>query len=388
MAQLIPGDRRLPASAPEPERPWTSGTGPATDEEAVELREVLAVLRRHVWLIGAVTGVVIVIAGVVLLRAVPEYRASALIRVQDERGAITGSIGGAAIDGLVGKAVDPVLSQLQVLKSRGVAAAVVDRAALRLVPQDPRFRASVLVNVRASGRLATDTIELSFAGDTYTATSGATRATARYGQPVALPKVAFTVAGPPDREQAVIRLVSAPVAVERLSRGLQATIRDKTDAVDVAYAASDPVLAQRVVNTAVQVFRELSATESQQKAQRRRIFIEEQLAQTDSALTRAQMALAEFQRKRTVFSSEQKASAQQEALMQLDMRREELVADRDAIRSLLAGLDRGRGVGQLRTLISIPSLAQNQLAGVLFSQLVRYEVRAGLPDHRETGAVG
>jgi tyrosine-protein kinase Etk/Wzc len=199
-------------------------------------------------------------------------------------------------------------------------------------------------------------------------------ATARYGDSVALREVRFAVAEHPGSfEEATLILRSEPAAIEDYHKVLQASIRDQTDAIDIAYQAPDPAFAQRVVNATVEIFRDLNATQAQQKAHRRRVFVEEQLAQTDSALARAQTALAQFQQEKGVFSSQEWAASQQQALMDLDMRREELIADRTTLRSLQAGLEGGQEFAQLRTLMSIPSLGSNQMVSALFQQLVRYE---------------
>jgi hypothetical protein len=98
----------------------------------IELREVLDVLRRNVALVITITVITLAVAAVVVLRQVPEYRATGVIRLQDERGAMTRGLQGAAVQQAMGKTDDPLLSQLQVLRSRRVAGEVVDRLGMRV----------------------------------------------------------------------------------------------------------------------------------------------------------------------------------------------------------------------------------------------------------------
>lgn len=65
---------------------------PEPVSESVNLREVLAVLRRNRWLVLAVAMVAFGLSAFVALRTVPLYRAKAVIRVANTRQAITGGL--------------------------------------------------------------------------------------------------------------------------------------------------------------------------------------------------------------------------------------------------------------------------------------------------------
>src|SRR5690606_16943912 len=148
-----------------------------------------------------------------------------------------------------------------------------------------------------------------------------------------------------------------------------------TDVIDVSFVDRDPYWAQEIANTTVAVFQNESARASQQQARRRRVFLEEQLAQTDSSLTLAQLGLTDFQRREGVSSSQEKLAAQQTGLMGLDVRREELDAERRVVRSLLSALNRADGSNSnLASLASTPDIASNPVVSGLFTQMVRLQL--------------
>src|SRR5690606_9601385 len=115
---------------------------------------------------------------------------------------------------------------------------------------------------------------------------------------------------------------------------------DRTDVIELEYTASDPQRAQQVVNLIAESFRVLSGAVEQQQAQRRRAFLEDQMARADSVLADAQRALVAFRREHGVHNSEDEAAARQTGLYELEMRREELSAELRTYRSLLAALER------------------------------------------------
>lgn len=374
MSDLIPSNGRPPLPAPGPVQ---NGYGRAAweEEETVDLRELLAVLRRQAWLVLAVTAAVFGIAAFMVLRQVPQYQATAVLRLLDERRVLTGGVAGVAQD-MIGQ-VDPLLSQMQVLRSRGVAADVVERTGLRLRSETPVFSAGSLQEVRVAETWTADTLSLRFEADgvVVRGTEGETRG--GYGEPILLSGVQFTVPArrPSQVTEATVVVVPQAHAIERFSAGLRGNVRERTNVFDISYTDPDPALAQRVVNTTVQVFQQASARSAQQQATRRRIFLEEQLAQTDSTLTLAQLALTDFQQREGVASSQEKLAAQQVGLMELDVRREELESDRRVLRSFLAALsDEDQGGGRLGALISNPGVVQNPVVSSLFNQLVRLEI--------------
>lgn len=357
---------------------------PGDYPDTVNLREVLSMLRRHLGLIAAIALLVTSAAAFVVLSQPAKYRATALLRLKDERGAMTAGLDDAGLKGLLmGRTTDPLLSEIEVLKSRAVAAEVVDQGAMRLrFPES--FPAELVQEVRVDSGVPADTLLVRFTDAGVVARSGRGEARAAYGAPVELDGVRFTVASDPGTPRAEFFVVGRERAITAFMRALQAEPREQTDVVDVWYTAASPEEAQRVVNSAVSTFQNLNLRLAQEQSRRRRIFIEEQLVGSDSLLAGAQLALSEFRRRENVYSSSQKFAAEQTTLQGLEVRREELVAERDMYASLLARV--GRGIPEpaaLNALVSAPGMAGNPVVASLYERLVRYGISR---DSLTTGA--
>ena len=145
----------------------TPTTRPADDVEgggeSIDIKESLATLRRHVWLILAVTAAAIAFTAYRVSKQALEYQATAVIRLVDARRELAGNLDDNTGQGMMGGYwTDPITSQLQVLRSRAVASAVVDSQSLGLRVQSRGFPASVLRNVSLASENSSDTVHLEF----------------------------------------------------------------------------------------------------------------------------------------------------------------------------------------------------------------------------------
>lgn len=349
---------------------------PEESDDSLSVREMVGLVRRNLVLVLAITAAVAAVAAFVVMRTPPVYRALAVIRLSDARSAVSGGLADPRIQQVMGRTADPLLSELEVLKGRVVLGEVVDREGLRVQVLTPGLPPGKLENVVVtSPPQESDTAVLRFGRDDVSLRVGAHQATTPYGTPVEAGGVRLEVAERPEVEEATLAIVPRERAIDLLSRNLSATPRKKTDAIQVEYASTDPVFAQRVVNATIGVFQAANARAAQQQSRSRRIFLEEQLRATDSVLTEAQIALSDFRRREGVFSSQERFAAQQEGLMQLQVRREELLADRRMYGSLLEKLS-GSGAVRARTLramAAIPEVSGNPVAAHLYEQLGQYQ---------------
>lgn len=392
MSDLLP-----PGPLPEPRLPepkavaQTSVPAPAEErdgEDVIDLRDVLGVLRRHLRIVLGVTVVVAALAAYLAYRAKPVYRANAVVRIADVRGAMTAGLGNPIVDRAGGVWTDPVLSQIQVLLSRGVARDVINRHPLGLRVRTEGFAPTTLRDVAVDSALSRDTVSFEFAANDYLVRGGTmdTPRRAAYGTRVTVGGVSFTVVARPQRRSGTLVVTPINAAIDNLMSSLDARSRKNTDVIDVSYSTTNPEIAQEVVNTAVTAFQELNAYNTQQQSRRRREFVQEQLEETDSILTAAQLALSSFASNRQVYGSEQKISAEQTGLMDLEMRRGELDADRTMYRSLLSELNTENGKSlteRLNALVSSPGIADNPVVQQLYTQLMSYEAKR---DSLTTGA--
>lgn len=342
--------------------------------EPINLREVLLVLRRNVWLALGVALTVFLVGLVIVLRQTPEYRAWAVIRLEDERSVMTTGLSAAAAENITGRLENPLLSQLEVLRSRSVVAPVVGDLGLRLRPRDPALRPSIVQDVTIPDPERSGVLGLEFAQQGFVVSGDGDRIRGTYGAPVAIGGVGFTIMQRPETREAEMGVLTRLEAVDWLLGRMNASVRDKTNVVDVTFKSGDPVLAAQVANALVEEFQRFSERSAQEQARRRRIFMEEQLAQTDSALARAQLALTRFREDAQLFSTRELLAAQQAGLMELQIRREELAVDRSIYRSLLEQLSEAeQGDHGIQTLVSAPAMATNPVIASLYQQLVRYE---------------
>ena len=348
----------------------------------IGLRDVLVVARRS-WLVLAI-GTVIGggAAAFIASRGEPTYRATAVLRLADTRRALVGGIDVPATE--LGRLTDPLLSQIQVLQSRGVLVQVVDAEGLRLHPSYRNFSARLLTEVHVDSAAAVDTIRLEFDSTHVTARTASRAVRTPYAEPVILDGVRFVIAGRPKARDATWHVISREAAIDELLGELRVDPRPQTDIVDVSYTAHRPWVAQRVVNALVTTFQRVNAQSAQDQSRRRHVFLFEQLTETDSMLARAQLELSSFRSRRQVSSSRDKLTAQQKDLMALEMRIEELDADRRMYEALLSRVERSSGSADaVQALVSSPDIGANPVVGELYRRLTQYQTSL---DSLTTGA--
>ena len=348
------------------------------------LRDIVVMLRRRLRVVLGVSFVVTAAAALLALSEDPIFTATAVLRIGDARRLITTGI--ELPDVSVDRLASPLLSQIQLLRSRTLAGAVVDSVGLRLVPAFDGFRPSFLRDVHVDRGAASDTVELWFDSTRVAARFGGRTAAARYGEPIRLPGLSFVVSERPEASTGLWTVVPRELAIDAFLGNLRVKPRTQTNVVDVAYSARRPSVAQRVVNTVASLYQFTDARSAQEQSRRRRLFLESQIAQTDSALTRAQLALSEFRRQVRVYSATTKLQGEQGDLARLDSRAEDLDAQRQMYLSLLGALDSKQSVRRqqgLRTLLASPVLRNNPAVTQLHDRLQQLQAAS---DSLTTGA--
>jgi tyrosine-protein kinase Etk/Wzc len=349
---------------------------PGESAGVVSFRQAIAVVRRRLQLILAITAVGAALGLFLASRDPTTYRASAMLRMAGERQTITGEDDDAAPNLL--RSADPMLSIIELLRSRAVAGVVVDSLGLQLVSLTPEFSVEDLDQVKVDPRAAGDSVLVAFREDGVSARRGERGVTAAYGQPVNLGVVQFIARSRPAVETVTLGIRSRESAIDALLVQLLVTRREMTDVIDVAFVAEDPRSAQKVVNTTVQAFQMLNVQWARERSRRKSEFLAEQLAKNDSLLERAQAELSTFRSRQQLASSRDKLAADQAALLQLDGQRAQLDADRQTFSALLGQLksdDDASREQALRALATSPAMADNPNIGGLYQQLLKYQVR-------------
>lgn len=381
MPEIVPRRSPLPEGAPlATQLPLlrSDPADPAVPGEGIPLREYLGALRRHLWLVIAAVLVSVGIATYRIRQEPPRYTAVSAVRLVNARQEMAGQIGSGQQDQLPGWYTDPILSQIQVLRSRAVAQEVVDSVGGRLRPDEPEFPLGLLRDVRvASTARFGDTLHLAFARDGVRARMAGRAAQAAYGEPLDLGTVQLTVSGPP-RGYASTRLhvLDSRSAEMWVIGSMTPAQREMTNVIDIQFTANDPVVAQRAANAAAASFQAVSMRSAQTLSRRRRVFVEEQLRGLDSLLLVAQQQLSAFRRGVRAFSPREKFRTTEEGLAEFRLRRQALLTEKGIYDQMQRELrtDRGReGAEQIAALAASPEVAANGGIVALYGQLIRYQ---------------
>lgn len=345
----------VPFHQPPPRGPidrWTCApptTSIRVDQEGtpVDIARLLTDLRRRWWLIAICT-LAMGAAAWYQTRRVPDvFSATAIVQLVDRRDALAGELvrGGATART---SAAFSMLAQVEIIRSGGVARQVVEREPLGVRVNAVGFPSTHVSDVSVEGNVAAVRIPLQFTARGVVISGGEP---VPYGREVRSGGVRFTVVTrPPEISQGFVVVLSQDRAVARLRSALDVKARERTNLIDITYAAPDAATAQRVVNRVAQVYQSVNIDVAQQQLRRRRLFIEEQLARTDAQLAEADRALSTFRSQQEAYSSQEKFRAQQAALADLDIRRQELDGERRMARALLRQFETGDGAARRNVL--------------------------------------
>jgi capsular exopolysaccharide synthesis family protein len=381
LSEIVPRRTPLPEAAPSaPQLPLLRShpADAAPPGEGIPLREYLGALRRHLWLVVAAVVVSVGIAAYRIRQEPPRYTAASAVRLVNARQEMAGQIGTGQQDQLPGWYTDPILSQIQVLRSRAVAQEVVDSVGGRLRAEDLEFPLGLLRDVRVSSAARNgDTLHLSFARDQVRGRMGARAAQAAYGQPLDLGWVRLTVASRPPGYGSTRLHVLDERSAEMWAIGSMTPVqREMTNVIDIQFTANDPVVAQRAANAAAASFQAVSMRSAQTLSRRRRVFVEEQLRSTDSLLAVGQMQLSAFRRGVRAFSPREKFRTTEEGLANFRLRRQALVSEKGIYDQMGRELQAGRGREgneNVAALAASPEVASNGGMVSLYQQLIKYQ---------------
>jgi succinoglycan biosynthesis transport protein ExoP len=367
-----PPESRLLAGATAP-----SSVSHPHGDDSISLRQIIGVIRRHYKLVLAVTIVGAGLGAYVGASQHAQYEANGVMRLALERRSLTGDMERTPE---LGRNADPIISTVELIRSRSVLAAVVDTLGLQLRIDPPEaFSRRLLSQVRVDTTLAaSDSINVTFTARNVTARLGTQKVSAPYGEPLRLGTTQFAVLSPPPVASVVLRTVPQEVAVDGLRKTVRAWNRKDTDVMDIAYTSGDPWFAQQVVNSVIRSYQSINLHSAVAKSHRRRKFLEEQLAESDSLLMRAQRELATFRSRQQLASSQSALEANQNALVTLDARKTELESDRKTFRTLQSQLKSGKDAERaeaLRALASSPALGDNPAVATLYQQLTLHQYR-------------
>jgi succinoglycan biosynthesis transport protein ExoP len=372
----------------------TSGH-PGENGSEVDLREVWSIVRRQWWVLVGCTVLGVVAALVLLPKPEAEYDASALIRIEERRDGLAALAAGGG---------SHLETEMQVIRSRTVLAAVVDSLQLqiRIVAPTGVSREEVFSETMVPGEAIPGSYRVRkepgglFRVVEVAAGTEIPAGEYRAGQPIRLngallvltaaagqyPELEFEINS---RERAVDGLASA-IEVSRPTRN--------ADIVQVAYRDASPVMARNVVNTVVDRFLRLRNDAQKTEVRSTIEFLTEQIAAISVQLSAAEDELRRFRETAHVIDPTVEGSTQVTRLAELQAARSGVEAERVALQALVAEIERAAaqsagidpqigGISPYRRLAAFPTLMQSQaVSDVLRSLSTLENERANLVTRR------
>ena len=308
------------------------------NDDEIHLRDLWNLLVRNWLLIGII--LVLSVGGAVAytLNTVPVYQSVTSIRIEEQRTELP------VLDVIQTLSTgSQVETEMEVLRSRTLAEAVVDSMALQARIVSPRGIArttllnSLFIEQWAPG--ATYVLERT-GSDTYTITAqetGEAHGVVSTNEPAALPGVTFRLQPEAlDFDRLEIRILSFERAVEAL-QGKVAVTRPNREAsiVTVRYESTDTQLVHQVPNALAGSFIARRQAVRKTEATSMVTFLEEQIDTLSGQLAAAEEELTAFREGEQVVSIQAEANAQVTQLARLQAERNLLEADRAALQSLV-----------------------------------------------------
>lgn len=347
---------------------------PARGPNEYSLGDIFRAVRRHALLVAWVTVPCVAVAALVAVREQPMFRATAVLRFTDPRRSIPQGI--APVERDPTPASSMVLSQMELLRSKTLIGLVVDSLNLRLQITGEGLTREQLEGIHFAGAALDDTLTLEFTPTGVAVRFGKRVVTTKYGDTLVARAVSFVVPKRPSVSTAALAVRTRDEAIDWFDSRLEVTQKGETELVDVRFTHSDPALAQSAVNTLVDRYGRWNVASAQAAARQQRLFLREQLAEIDDQRLRAERALTDFRRRQQGYGSREKIQAQQTALFTLDMRRQELDADRSVARSLLQRIEyakTAKDANALRAVFAAPDLSSNPAVAQISTQLAHWQ---------------
>lgn len=337
------------------------------------LVDVFRTLRRHWWL--PVAGVVLFFGAALLV--VPQstivYRATAVVRLDDARRALTGGIEGGSPENV--RSAEFMVSQVHVILSSAVLGEAVDRTGMRLQPS-PELRAEALHGVVLEAYPRADTVWLRFRSGGFEARAGSETVLGTYDEPVQVAGIRFILSEHRGDNEAWLAVLSRDRAIEEVRRNLTAEPRDRAAIIDIKFTGSDHYRTQQVVNAVAEAYREHNTRGVQAAASRRREFIEGQWRLAELDHQEAQQRYAEFRSRGRLSGVQERLRSEQASLVGLDAQREQIETERRLYQAFLARVERADDEqvdAELRTLVSAPGIAAGPLLSGLYGEFSQYQ---------------
>jgi succinoglycan biosynthesis transport protein ExoP len=273
----------------EPER---AGSSP-------HLSDYWQVVSRRLWLVLLVFGVTTASAIWAVSRQRIYYQAHLSLQVNDPAQGARGLVTPGRISG-IDIYVDPIESEIQVLRSTPIASAVADSVGLRLRPtSEDLVRSDLFRDVRVAPDAPDGPLELAYDASGLNAVlrtlQGQVLGSAPVGQRLESPAISFTLQPPPEEGRVYgVAVVPNAAVVGEIAGNLSAAPRESTNLVDVYFLAPDPVIAPLVLNATAAELRSRGAERVSRRATADIDFVEQRLDSARRQLDRSAAQIRSF----------------------------------------------------------------------------------------------
>jgi tyrosine-protein kinase Etk/Wzc len=363
---------------------------PQKNEARLDIREILRACGRQRLLSLGVPAVVLASTALFLWWAAPVYEGVATIRIDQERSGV------AIIEALRNlSSGSKITTEMEELRSRTLAEAVVDSLGLSLGVAQPRkvSRATLLDQVRVARTAPRGKYVLERVGDRAFRVSGEGRAPVQVvvGEPVTVHGATFVLT-PAAREhdRIVLDVIPFPDAVRQFQAKLSVSRPNReADLIRVSYQGKDARQVQVVPNMLAAAFIAQRNSVRTREARSTGDFLASQIASLHGQLTATEEELRTFQERFGVLGIEAQSEAAVRRLAEMQADRERLNVERQAVANVIGRLESGSDdplePSAYRALLGLPSILTNAAAAELVNALNQAESRrAELLDRRTT----
>jgi len=309
------------------------------------LADYWQVITRRLWLVLLIFAVTTASAIWAVSRQQTYYQARLSLQVNDPFQRTRSLTSGTRISGME-FFVDPIQSEIEVLRSSPVALDVIRAVGLSLVPADPALvRSSLAREIEVDEDAATGSLELAYDDEGRVATlrspGGETLGSAPVGETLESGVVRFVPQPPPGEARTYeLRIVPAEERVPEVRQNLSASPRENTNIIDVTYTSADPVLAPRILNEAAEALRVYGARKVSAAASQDVQFIEEQLDSARLQLRRSLQAIRDFKESRAFTDLSLQEQNLVNQIQRVTRRLEELERERSSLARLARDAER------------------------------------------------
>lgn len=284
-----------------PPRAGEPTSGPYLTSEPTHLSDYLGVVTRRIWLVLAIFAATTASAIWAVAQQTTYFQSELTLQVNDPIEPARGLVNRPAVSAMV--FVDPIESEMQVLRSSSIARGVVDSLGLRLVPAGDWTRSELFREAEVDPAAEPRRLDLVYSatGDTVALRdeAGVVVGSAPVGERIEAGLLSFRTLSPPAEARTyALDVVPHESVVGEVSASLSANPRENTNLIDVTYVSEDPVVAPDVLNTAAAELRLMGARKVAAQAAGDMRFIEEQLDSAREARESAAGAIQRFKESR------------------------------------------------------------------------------------------